>query len=212
MSTFDTDPDRYLVALDGPQIETKVKGSRFLAQLGSISDQTDAKDRLTAIRKKAYDATHHCWALRTGHPESMQERSDDDGEPSGTAGLPILGAIHSADLFDVLVVVTRYYGGTKLGTGGLARAYGDAARQAVAAAPFQYRWRTVTVIARSSFDDMGTVETILGKSGASLRDVVRDFDPQPSFALTVKQSRAEALLLRLREATAGRVHLEVEES
>jgi uncharacterized YigZ family protein len=199
------DPDRYLTVEDGPRIETKVKGSRFLAEVHAASAEASARARLEAIRKELHNATHHCWAYRVGDPTTCEERSDDDGEPSGTAGTPILGALHRADVFDALVVVTRYFGGTKLGTGGLARAYGDAARDAVEAAPRRPRWRSVILRAACSFDDVGVVETILGKSADSLLEVVREFEPQPRFVLRVKQSQANALTSRLMEATSGRM-------
>lgn len=104
----------------------KVKGSRFIADAVPVESVDDAERELEKIRRQHRDATHHCFAYRLGAGgESF--RSSDDGEPSGSAGAPILRQIESSGLSDVLVVVTRFFGGTKLGTGGLARAYGDAA-------------------------------------------------------------------------------------
>lgn len=104
----------------------KIKGSRFIADAIPVSSPEAADRQLGVIRKTYHDATHHCFAYRlglTGDPY----RSSDDGEPSGSAGAPILRQIESSGLSDVLIVVTRYFGGTKLGTGGLIRAYGNAA-------------------------------------------------------------------------------------
>src|SRR5690606_18787347 len=132
--------DRYRSLENGPEAETRVRGSRFLGQAFRISSLEESAAAIAIIRRGYHDATHHCWALRLGPPETPFERSDDDGEPSGTAGAPILAVLRRAELFDALVVVTRSCGGTKLGTGGLARGYGEAARAALTAAPERFVW------------------------------------------------------------------------
>jgi uncharacterized YigZ family protein len=106
------------------------KGSRFLASLIPVTSENAARDSLALIAKRYPDATHHCWALRLAR--SALERSSDAGEPRGTAGVPILQVLRGAELWDVLAVVTRWFGGTLLGKGGLARAYAAATRDAVA--------------------------------------------------------------------------------
>lgn len=108
--------------------ELKVRGSRFIGAAYPIHDEHGAARHLAEARKTFFDATHHCFAYRLGAAGALY-RVGDDGEPSGTAGQPIYQQIASFGLTDTLVVVTRYFGGTKLGRGGLARAYGDAARQ-----------------------------------------------------------------------------------
>lgn len=118
--------DTYLQIAADQQAEIKIKGSRFIGEAILVEDEAEALDRLAGIRKREYNATHHCWAYRVGIA-SDKFRYSDDGEPSGTAGQPILRQIDGRGLTNILVVVTRYYGGTKLGTGGLVRAYGDAA-------------------------------------------------------------------------------------
>jgi uncharacterized YigZ family protein len=100
----------------------KEQGSRFLAFAFPVSSESDIKMQLTALRKKYFDATHHCYAWMLGADKS-KFRANDDGEPNHTAGDPILGQIRSRDLTNVLVVVVRYFGGTKLGVGGLVQAY-----------------------------------------------------------------------------------------
>lgn len=108
--------------------ETRVKGSRFIAEAIPVSTAEAAEAEIAAIQKREFAATHHCTAYRLG-PEGDVFRYNDAGEPRGTAGQPILRQIDARGLTDVLVVVTRYFGGTKLGTGGLIRAYGDAAAE-----------------------------------------------------------------------------------
>ena len=122
--------DTYLTLREGAEAQIKVKGSRFLAEAVPVADEAVAEAALATIRKREYNATHHCTAYRIG-PAADLFRFNDDGEPSGTAGQPILRQIEGRELTNTLVVVTRYYGGTKLGTGGLIRAYGEAASLAL---------------------------------------------------------------------------------
>jgi uncharacterized YigZ family protein len=202
------DPDSLLGSETGPEVEHKVQGSRFLGQVLAASTVEEARDHLAEVRRRYHDATHHGSAWRVGHEPEPEERFDDDGEPSGTTGVPILGAIRRAERTDTLVVVTRWYGGTKLGTGGLARAYGEAARLAVEAAPIRILWRERRLRVRFAYDDLGAVEGVLARSSETLRHVERRFDPDPCLLLTVKESRADALGALLVETTAGRATVE----
>lgn len=106
------------------------RASKFIGIAVHASSEEDVKQQLAIIRKEYYDATHHCYAFRLGS-DKLAFRSNDDGEPSGTAGKPILGQIVSKDLTNILLVVVRYYGGTKLGVSGLINAYRTAAREAI---------------------------------------------------------------------------------
>jgi uncharacterized YigZ family protein len=108
----------------------KEKGSKFLAFAYPVVSEADIRDHLAALQKKYYDARHHCYAWMLG-PEKKLFRAFDDGEPNHSAGDPILGQIRSKDLTNVLVVVVRYFGGTKLGVGGLINAYKQAAADAL---------------------------------------------------------------------------------
>ena len=108
----------------------KEKGSKFIASAFTVMSEDEAKAAITEIRKKYFDARHHCYAYMIG-PDKKNFRSSDDGEPSGTAGKPILNQLLSKDVTNVCVVVTRYFGGIKLGTSGLINAYKTAAREAL---------------------------------------------------------------------------------
>ena len=119
--------DFYKQIASGQTSESKIKGSRFIGEAGLVTSGEEASAFLGAIKKREYSATHHCWAYRVG-ADGASFRFNDDGEPSGTAGQPILRQIDGLGITNAMVVVTRYYGGTKLGKGGLIRAYGDAAR------------------------------------------------------------------------------------
>ena len=110
--------------------EFKEKGSKFLAYAYFVSNESDIKEKLDLLKKEHFKATHHCYAYRLG-TDGKNYRANDDGEPSGTAGRPILGQIDSFGLTNLLIVVVRYYGGTKLGTSGLINAYRESAKEAL---------------------------------------------------------------------------------
>ena len=122
--------DTYYMLSDCGQGLYKEKGSKFIAEAFVVMGEDEAKAAVAGVRKKYFDARHHCFAYMIG-PERKTFRSSDDGEPTGTAGKPILNQILSKNVTNVCVVVTRYYGGIKLGTGGLINAYKTAAREAL---------------------------------------------------------------------------------
>jgi uncharacterized YigZ family protein len=122
--------DEYRTLEDISQGLYKEKGSKFIAVAVPVETANDVKLQLEQIRKRYHDARHHCYAYRLGE-EPHEIRFNDDGEPSGTAGKPVLGQIQSFELTNVLIVVVRYFGGVKLGTGGLIQAYRAAARDAI---------------------------------------------------------------------------------
>ena len=117
----------------------KDKGSRFIGLAFPIKSEAEVKEILAEIKKKYYDATHHCYAYYIGHIGSPSVRMNDDGEPSGTAGRPIYGQILSSELKNVLVVVVRYFGGTKLGVSGLINAYKETAKITITNAKIEER-------------------------------------------------------------------------
>jgi len=123
-----SDPQSYTILSSDQVAELRIKGSRFIAYARHTADRPAAKAHLEEIRALHPKATHHCSACTWGLVEDRREYESDDGEPSGTAGKPILNVLKSLNLSECSVVVVRYYGGTKLGTSGLIRAYRDTAR------------------------------------------------------------------------------------
>jgi uncharacterized YigZ family protein len=115
------------------EVETVVARSRFIATLAPAADEAAADQVVAEVRRRFYDARHHCTATVLG-PDGQGQRSSDDGEPSGTAGAPMLAVLRGAELTEVVAVVTRYFGGTLLGSGGLVRAYGGAVTAALGVA------------------------------------------------------------------------------
>ncbi len=125
--------DTYLTVEAAAEAASRERSSKFLAYAYPVRSEEEIREHLDALRKRHFDATHHCYAWRLG-PRGERWRANDDGEPSGTAGKPILGQLLSAEVTDCLIVVVRYFGGTKLGVPGLIAAYREAAAEALAAA------------------------------------------------------------------------------
>jgi len=178
-----------------------VKASVFLATAWPVETEDEARRVLAAREKATWDANHHCsaWKLRGG-----VSRANDAGEPGGSAGAPILAAIEGAGLVDVLVIVTRWFGGTKLGVGGLVRAYGEAAALALEAAPRRVgtvaeRLRVVYPYAHTA-----AVMRVLERAGAAaVEHGYADSGDAGTVAFSVAASLRERVRDELREATAG---------
>ncbi len=126
---------RYPIPKATIRIEYKIANSRFLTTIGPAATVADARAFIQNIREELPDASHHVYAFKVGYGESITEGMSDDGEPTGTSGPPTLAVLRGADVGDVVLVTTRYFGGTKLGTGGLVQAYTTAAQQGLAALP-----------------------------------------------------------------------------
>lgn len=161
--------------IDGPSEGFyKEKGSKFIAYAYPANDITEIKTHLASVKKIHHKARHHCLAYRYGITQIV-ERANDDGEPSGTAGQPILGQIHRFELHNILIVVVRYFGGTKLGTGGLIRAYKAAAEDAIENATIISKDVTVVYQCRCPVEDAHKVLQFLSSSNdVDLLDQVYD--------------------------------------
>jgi uncharacterized YigZ family protein len=118
----------YRIPASNHRTEIVVGNSRFITTIGRAETAADAKSFIGAVRQEMPDASHHVYAFCAGYGNSVTEGMSDDGEPSGTAGPPVLAVLRGADIGDIVLIVTRYFGGTKLGTGGLVRAYTEAAQ------------------------------------------------------------------------------------
>lgn len=176
--------------------------STFLCTLRRVEDEEAARAVIAEVRREHFDARHHCSAFILG-PAGAIERSSDDGEPSGTAGAPMLQVLRGAGLSDVVAVVTRHFGGTLLGTGGLVRAYSEAVRAALDAAGTRRREQLVVVAVTVGQDEAGRVESQLRNAG----EHVIDMTYADTVTLTVATADAAALTARLAATTAGRADL-----
>jgi uncharacterized YigZ family protein len=183
----------------------KVSGSRFIAFAAPVQTREEAMEVVELRRAGMFDATHHAFAYRVT-PDGTGSRMFDDGEPAGTAGRPILAAIDHESLTNVVVVVTRYFGGTKLGVGGLARAYGEAAASALSAAGREERTIVTTVGIAFPFAMMGQVMHAVTRTGGKV--IRSSYDDQVHMSIEVRRSAGEEFFALLVESTSGAVRRE----
>ena len=168
----------------------KEKGSKFIARVFNVTTDEEAKKAIIQMKNEYHDARHHCYAYRI-NPENSFFKSSDDGEPSGTAGKPILNQIYSNELFNVLVVVIRYFGGTKLGVSGLIRAYKTATSDAFANSNIVYETMTRTLHLHFNYPLMNNVMRIVKEE--NLKVIHQDFALDCRLEIEVVRSKKEKL-------------------
>lgn len=151
-------PESYNVPLGTAEYRIIVKGSKFVGYCGRAADEASAMEFIGARSRQNHGATHNCWAFRVGDPADPVERSSDEGEPSGTAGRPMLEQLVKNNLIGAVLVVSRWFGGTKLGRGGLIRAYGGCAAETLKLLKTRIRKPSVTVKVECGYDLVGLVE------------------------------------------------------
>ena len=186
----------------------RVKGSRFIADVVPVDSPGQAQAELERVRSDFPDASHHCWAYRLGH-DGQTYRFSDDGEPGGSAGRSILQQIQGRDLTGLIVVVTRYFGGTKLGIGGLVRAYGGAVAAALDRADVITVAVTRTLVVEHPYDCSGVVRRLLEIRG--LKPVAAEYGETTRLRLEVPIAETDEFLRRLRDVTAGRATAELDD-
>jgi len=199
--------DTYRTITGRPMAETKVDGSRFLAEARAVGSRGEAEAFFEEIRTREHSATHHCTAFRVGR-DGDTFHYNDDGEPSGTAGPPILRQIEGHNLTNTAVIVTRYYGGTKLGVGGLARAYGDAARRVLDEALVIENVVRVPIRLRFAYDDTSQARRILDRFDSTV--LGRDFTSVTELTVGIRESEVDAFTQAFTNALGGRGDLRVE--
>lgn len=172
----------------------KDRGSKFIARVYHVETLDDCKNKLIAIRKEFHDARHHCYAYRI-QPEDELFRSSDDGEPSGTAGKPILNQLYSKELFNVIVIVVRYFGGTKLGTSGLINAYKTSTQEAIASAKIIKRYITRELVLRFAYPLMNDVMRIIKEENLKISD--QFYDKNCVIKLIVNKSKLSQVESRM---------------
>jgi uncharacterized YigZ family protein len=198
--------DTYLTIEREARAEIKVKGSRFIAESFLTATLDDALARLESVRKREFQATHHCYAYIVGKAGAAQFKYSDDGEPSGTAGKPIYDLAAGRKLTNVLIVVTRYYGGTKLGTGGLAHAYSDSARAVLDESGVRTNYLTDRFHCTLDFPQYDSWQRELHRLGAQV--VASQFTDRVSMVVEIRRSRAAELAEAFVELTSGKGRIE----
>lgn len=180
--------------------EIKVRGSRFIGTAMPVSSREQIAADLESMRRQYWDATHNCYAWRLA-PDGLQYRFADDGEPSGSAGKPILFVIQQRELLDVLVVVTRYFGGTKLGVGGLARAYGETASAVLDLADVVTSFERETLQVFTTYDDMRAVRNLVEQYALGFEEEFRDVI---TYRMEIRSDLVDEFAARLTETSQGR--------
>ncbi|MCR5808111.1 MAG: YigZ family protein [Clostridiales bacterium] len=191
-------PKPYKTVLRPSVTEFTEKKSRFIGRCFPVSSEEEAMERLAEIRKLHYDATHNCWAysLKAG-----RQRFSDDGEPGGTAGMPIMDTLIRREIKDALIIVTRYFGGILLGSGGLVRAYSKSAGDALSAAGTGIMTPCLVIGFETDYGRYGQIEGFV-KANSAVDSV--EFLENVRFRVTVPQERAEAFMREIVERTDGR--------
>ncbi len=185
--------------------DLKIKGSRFIADIIPVETKEGVEHCLANIRKEFHDATHHSFAYRLG-AGALLVRAADDGEPAGTAGKPILLVLTSRKLTNVLLVVTRFFGGTKLGTGGLARAYAEAAQQAVSMSKIVKAYLTKTVQLEVHYEDLPSMERLIHVFEGHIQE--SNYLTSVSLTIAIRESKLEPFLAAVMDSFHGRVRLD----
>jgi uncharacterized YigZ family protein len=189
--------DHYRTVAALAEFRQKIDRSEFLGIAFRVADDEAFFTELASLTKRYYDATHLCWAFRLFANGDVRARSADAGEPSGTAGKPILSAIEGADLHDVAVVVVRWYGGVKLGTGGLSRAYRETASETLRMASIDDRYVYQRFKIQVPFDQLGVVYRLVDAPHVVL--AAERFGDSNEFDFDVRRSRSEAFAKTLTE-------------
>ncbi|ATM88273.1 IMPACT family protein [Yersinia massiliensis] len=196
----------YLIPAASVSISEEIKKSRFITLLAHTCGVNEAKDFVQQIKQQHPTARHHCWAFVAGTPaDSQQLGFSDDGEPSGTAGKPILAQLMGSGIGEITAVVVRYYGGIKLGTGGLVRAYGSGVQQALKQIEVKYKVPQVEYTLQCDYAQLAMVETLLQQvEGQTLQS---EYAELVTLHLSLPATQASQVGDKLRDLSRGTLQL-----
>lgn len=196
--------DSFLRLVQGAEAEIVEKKSRFIAQIESVSSEEEANAFIERIKKKHYDARHNCFAYLVGGEKPLF-RFSDDGEPQGTAGKPIMEVINGSGIHNICIVVTRYFGGTLLGTGGLVRAYTAAAKEALLLCETKVMKRVCPVEITASYADLPKIQYILSSMDANL--INQKFEDVVTLYVEIPSEKCEQATCSVTEITGGKAQI-----
>jgi uncharacterized YigZ family protein len=201
-------PSRYPVPARTHRVEEHIKRSRFVTTIGRASTVDEATSVIRTIGEEFADATHNCWAYVVGPPGSTGKVGmSDAGEPHGTAGRPMLAALLHGGVGDIVAVVTRYYGGTKLGTGGLVRAYSGGVQEALATLPLVEKIEYASVTLEVDYQRVNAVQQLF--AGFEAEVVAQRFDTAARFELRLPEARLDGFREAVLDATRGQCVFDV---
>lgn len=191
----------------GSSAEIVEKKSRFIGEVYPVTSEEEAVEILEKVKKMYWDARHHCWAYVIGETQAV-ERFSDDGEPVGTAGKPILEVLRGAELTNTLIVVTRYFGGTLLGTGGLVRAYTKASQEALELSTIITRISGFKLKITTDYTGIGKIQYILGQKKIAVLD--SEYTDKVEIYVLVSEEEEQKLISEITEGTNGQAVIERE--
>lgn len=189
------------IVFEGGEGEIVEKKSRFIATVKPVHSEQEAIDFINELKKKYWDATHNCSAFVIGSRQEIQ-RCSDDGEPQGTAGRPMLDVLLGEDIHDVAVVVTRYFGGTLLGTGGLVRAYSKAVQEGLRNSKVIEKVLGSRLVIGTDYNGIGKIQYLLGQRGIPVVD--SRYTDVVELEILIEESAVSELLDAVTEATSAR--------
>jgi uncharacterized YigZ family protein len=199
---------RYLIPAATYQVEEEIKRSRFITTVAWAPTVAAARAHIAAVSAKFADASHNCWAYRIGPPDSTgQMGMSDDGEPHGTAGRPMLTVVEHSPVGDLAVVVTRYFGGTLLGTGGLVKAYSGGVQLALASLPTIWKVPKSTLEIVLDYSSVTPLQRLLPTFEAEITG--QEFGQDVTFRITVPREQEDELVRTLTDLTHGQALIEV---
>lgn len=196
--------ESYKILYQGGVGEIVEKKSRFIATTMPVETEEEALAFIETMRKKYWDATHNCYAYTVGRRQEIC-RASDDGEPSQTAGRPMLDVLLGEELHNACVVVTRYFGGTLLGTGGLVRAYSGAAKEGLLHSVIVEKFRGRKVEILTDYNGVGKIQYLLAKEGIRSLDV--SYTDEVKFEILVPEDELSGIKKKVTEATSGRARI-----
>lgn len=199
------EPLEYNIIVKGAQIEIVEKKSRFIAISRFVSSQEEATEFVDEMKKKYWDAKHHCFAFVIGKNKEVT-RCSDDGEPSGTAGRPMLEVILGEEITNIAVVVTRYFGGTLLGTGGLVRAYSKATKEVITNSQLAIMKMGTLLLIKTDYQGIGKVLSIIEQNEILMKH--SKYECNVEFTVWSPILKCATLKAELVNATAGKVDIE----
>jgi uncharacterized YigZ family protein len=199
------DSGEFLLLIEGAEAEIVEKKSRFIATIRPVSTEDEANAFIDEMKKKYYDARHNCWAYIVGTDVALS-KSSDDGEPSGTAGRPMLEVLSGSGIRNIAVVVTRYFGGVLLGTGGLVRAYQGAVKEALALCTAAKQHYGVCLKIKTDYNMSGKIQYILANKNINIKDSI--YSEAVEFTAMIPIEDYDRICNEITEATSARAKLE----
>lgn len=185
------------------------KKSKFIANIFYVENEKEAEEILKKIKKKYYDARHNCYAYRIKNENGILQKQSDDGEPSGTAGSPMLNILEKKELINVIAIVTRYFGGILLGTGGLVKAYSEALKEALRNAEYAQIEQGYILEIITTYEDINKIEHLLIQNDVAI--VNKEYTEKIKLLVEISKEKCEKIVKKIPENNLKKVKIEIKE-